>query len=320
MRLEKDKCIVVTGGNGFLGKHVMAKLKGAGYENVKTFSSTLFDLTDMNDTLNMIEQFKPAGVIHLAARVGGIGANQMNPGKFCYENLAMGTNIIEASRKSGVKKLVIAGTICAYPKFAPVPFKECDLWKGYPEETNAPYGIAKKMLLVLSQAYRDQYDFNSVFLLPVNLYGPNDNFDLKTSHVIPAMIRKFWEAVKSETDVTLWGDGSPTREFLYVEDCAEAFVAAMERYDSSDPINIGTGIEISMKDLAGILSAQLGFQGELHWDTSRPNGQPKRCLDVSLARSKLNWTAKTTFDEGLAKTIQWYKEQDFVKSQDGASK
>lgn len=306
MRLEKDKCIVVTGGNGFLGTNVMAKLKADGYESVKTFSSTLFDLTSMNDTLNMIEQFKPTAILHLAARVGGIGANQMNPGKFCYENLSMGTNIIEASRKCGVKKLVIAGTICAYPKFVPVPFKESDIWNGYPEETNAPYGVAKKMLLVMSQAYRAQYDFNSVFLLPVNLYGPNDNFDLNSSHVIPAMIRKFWQATKDKTDVTLWGDGSPTREFLFVRDCADAFVAALERYDSSDPINIGTGEEISMSKLANKIQAMLGHDGNITWDSSKPNGQPRRCLDVSLAKSKLNWWAKTHFDIGLAETINWF--------------
>lgn len=302
----KDTKIVVTGGNGFLGSALMEKLRGAGF-SPRTFSSAEVDLTDMTDTESMLATYNPHVVIHLAAVVGGIGANQKNPGKFAYDNLAMGTNIIEASRKYGLEKLIIAGTICAYPKFTPVPFKEENLWNGYPEETNAPYGLAKKMLLVLAQAYRQQYGMNSIFLLPVNLYGPCDHFDLENSHVIPAMIRKFHEAKENNNaNVNLWGDGSPTREFLYVDDCADAFVAALQRYDGDQPINIGSGKEISMKELANVIQAIVGHKGQIIWDANKPNGQPRRCLDVSRAKELLAWRATTEFKDGLAKTYKWF--------------
>lgn len=307
MALNKNARIVVTGGNGFLGSAVMAKLRASGYIHVDSFSSGAFDLTSKQDTEHMYAIYNPEVVIHLAARVGGIGANQKNPAKFAYDNLAMGVNIIECGRRFGISKLVIAGTICAYPKFTPVPFKEDDLWNGYPEETNAPYGLAKKMLLVLAQGYRQQYGCNFTFLLPVNLYGPNDHFDLENSHVIPAMIRKFHEAKEAgHADVILWGDGSPTREFLYVDDCADAFVTATENYDGADPINIGSGLEISMATLANKIQSIVGHEGKIIWDTSRPNGQPRRCLDVSRAASVLGWRAMTDFEDGLQKTYNWF--------------
>lgn len=309
MLTTKNGKIVVTGGHGFLGTAVMARLFSLGYSKVSTFDSSMYDLTKQDDVKHMLALESPEVVIHLAARVGGIGANQRNPGKFAYDNLAMGMNIVECGRQFGLSKLVIAGTICAYPKFTPVPFAEENLWNGYPEETNAPYGLAKKMLLVLSQAYRQQYGFNSVFLLPVNLYGPGDHFDLQNSHVIPAMIRKFHEAKEAgHIDVTLWGDGSPTREFLYVNDCAEAFIAAMEKYDHPDPVNIGTGIEISMLNLANKIQAVVGHEGRIVWDASKPNGQPRRCLDVSRAKQVLGWEAKTQFADGLKQTYQWFLE------------
>lgn len=305
--INRNARIVVTGGNGFLGTSLIQKLKDAGYSNVETFSSSEVNLTDANDTQHMFSFFSPDIVIHLAARVGGIGANQKNPGKFAYDNLAMGLNIIERARIYGLEKLVLAGTICAYPKFTPVPFKEEDLWNGYPEETNAPYGLAKKMLLVLAQGYRQQYGLNSIFLLPVNLFGPNDNFDLESSHVIPAMIRKFHEAkTAGHTDVTLWGDGSPTREFLYVDDCADAFFNAMQSYNEAEPINIGTGKEISMLELANKIQSVIGHEGKIVWDTSRPNGQPRRCLDVGRAKIRLGWEAQTPLDVGLSKTYEWF--------------
>jgi GDP-L-fucose synthase len=305
--MDKSSRIVVTGGNGFLGSSVMKKLAEAGYSNVETFSSKEFDLRYQNIASNMFSTFNPDVVIHLAASVGGIGANMANPGKFCYDNLVMGTNIIESCRLFDVKKLVIAGTICAYPCHTPVPFKESNLWNGYPEPTNAPYGLAKKMLMVLADGYRKQYGLNSITLFPVNLYGKGDHFDLENSHVIPAMIRKFHEAkIDNHRDVTLWGDGSPTREFLYVEDCAEAFVDAMERYDSPDPVNIGSGKEISMLELANKIQAIVGHEGRIIWDSSRPNGQPRRCLDVSLAKAVLDWQAKTDFNEGLRNTYNWF--------------
>jgi GDP-L-fucose synthase len=249
----------------------------------------------------------PDMVIHLAARVGGIGANQANPGKFFYDNLMMGTQLIEVGRQQGLKKFVALGTICAYPKFAPIPFKEDDIWNGYPEETNAPYGLAKKMMLVQSQAYRDQYGFNSIVLFPVNLYGPRDNFDLETSHVIPALIRKCVTAREAgHTTLTLWGDGSPTREFLYVEDAAEGIILAAELYEGSLPVNLGTGEEIAIHDLATMIAAEAGFNGEIVWDTTKPNGQPRRCLDVSRAKQLFGFQAKHTLREGLKKTMQWF--------------
>jgi len=305
--IDKASRIVVTGGNGFLGSAVMRKLKESGYSNATTFSSKKYNLTYRIKTFDLFKACDPEVVIHLAAVVGGIGANQKNPGKFAYDNLAMGLNVIEQSRRFNLKKMVIAGTICAYPKFTPIPFKEEDLWNGYPEETNAPYGLAKKMMLVLAQGYRQQYGSNFIFLLPVNLFGPGDHFNLENSHVIPAMIRKFHEAKEAgNVDVTLWGDGSPTREFLYVDDCAEAFVKAMEDYNGSDPINIGSGKEISMLDLANKIQSAVGHEGRIIWDVSRPNGQPRRCLDVSRAKDVLGWEATTSLDAGLANTYNWF--------------
>jgi len=298
--------VTVTGGHGFLGNHVCRELMDRGHKPF-TSHALLHDLTNMTQTQEMLASHWPDAVIHLAARVGGIGANKNNPGLFAYQNLAMGLNIIEACRIFNIKKLVIAGTICAYPKFTPVPFKEENLWSGYPEETNAPYGTAKKMLLVLAQGYRQQYGCNFTYLLPVNLYGPHDNFNLETSHVIPAMMAKFHYAAKNNaSSVTLWGDGSPTREFLYVEDCAKAFVDALERYDGPEPVNVGSGKEISMKDLASKIKDLVGYKGEIHWDTSKPNGQPRRCLDTSKAKKLFGWQAETSFDEGLAKTYEWF--------------
>lgn len=304
--ISKQGKILVTGGHGFLGSCLIRRLEKAGYSNISTFGSKDYDITLRSETCKVLAMENPEVVIHLAARVGGIGANEQNPAVFAFSNLAMGTNIVDCSHKYGVKKLIIAGTVCAYPKFTPVPFKESDLWNGYPEETNAPYGLAKKMLLVLSQAYRKQYGFNSIFLLPANLYGNRDNFDLMSSHVIPAMIRKFHEAKEQGIDVTLWGDGSASREFLYVEDCAEAFIAAMERYDEEPPINIGNGNEIKIGDLALKIQKTVGHEGRIIWDTSRPNGQPRRGLDVSLAKDKLGWEASTNIDVGLQKTYEWF--------------
>jgi GDP-L-fucose synthase len=266
-----------------------------------------YDLVQMGDVQRLYRDAKPDIVIHLAARVGGIGANQANPGRFFYENLMMGTQLMEVGRQCGLKKFVALGTICAYPKFAPVPFKEEDLWNGYPEETNAPYGLAKKMMLVQSQAYRQQYGFNSIVLFPVNLYGPRDNFDLSTSHVIPALIRKFEEAKDSCREaLTLWGDGSPSREFLYVEDAAEGILLATELYDESLPVNLGTGEEITIRDLAHLIADEVGFHGRIEWDTTRPNGQPRRCLDVTRAKQLFGFQARRSLREGLKQTIQWF--------------
>lgn len=310
--LNKSDPILVTGGTGFLGSYVMENLKSKGYENVLCFSSRYYDLVKQEDTNRLFFGYAPKGVIHLAGVVGGIGANKNNPGVFCYENLMMGANIIENCRKYNVKKLVIAGTICAYPKFTTIPFKEDNLWSGYPEETNAPYGIAKKTLLVMAQGYRQQYGSKFVYVLPVNLYGPRDNFNPQSSHVIPAMILKFHQAKAiGAASVTLWGDGSPTREFLYAEDCADAFVRTLETYDSPDPMNIGAGFEISMKDLADSIKKIVGYTGEIIWDTTMPNGQPRRCLDVSRAQERLGWIATTKLEDGLQKTYEWFvnKEQ-----------
>lgn len=305
--LTKSSTIVVTGGQGFLGSALVRQMETSGYTNVHTFSSKDFDLVSQSDTEKMMFYYRPDAVVHLAARVGGIGANMKNPGKFAYENLAMGINVLEQARKYDVEKVVVAGTICAYPKFTPVPFKESELWNGYPEETNAPYGLAKKMLLVMSQAYRQQYGCNYVYLLPVNLFGPRDQFDLETSHVIPAMIRKFHEAKEAgRQSVTLWGDGSPTREFLYVEDCADALLRALETYDGPEPINIGSGSEISMRDLAETIKAAVGYNGTIEWDTGRPNGQPRRCLDTTRAKDLLGWSASTNLNDGIKRTYNWY--------------
>jgi GDP-L-fucose synthase len=301
------KRVTVTGGAGFLGSFVVAELKSRGCENIFVPRSSEYDLVEMESVKRLYRDARPDVVIHLAARVGGIGANRENPGKFFYDNLLMGTQLIEQARLSNVEKLVAIGTVCAYPKFAPVPFREEDLWSGYPEETNAPYGLAKKMLLVQSQSYRAQYGLNSIFLVPVNLYGPGDNFDLQSSHVIPALIRKCIDAKQSGShEIVCWGDGTPTREFLYVADCAEAIVLAAEKYDQSQPVNIGTGKEISIKDLTELISELTGFDGRVVWDKSKPNGQPRRCLDVSRAKDLFGFVAKTGLRSGLEKTIEWY--------------
>jgi GDP-L-fucose synthase len=293
--------ILLTGAGGFLGSHIRERLTGA---EVLAPRSIELDLRDPAAVRDYLRSRKPSMVIHAAAVVGGIGANRMHPGQFFYENAVMGIHLIEEARLAGVEKFVCLGTVCAYPKFTRVPFREDDLWNGYPEETNAPYGIAKKSLLVQLQAYRDEYGFNGIFLLPVNLYGPRDNFDAETSHVIPAMIRKFLEAKDGE--VTLWGDGSPTREFLYVEDAADGIVAAAERYDKPDPVNLGSGEEISIRDLAEKIASLTGFRGSIRWDTTRPNGQPRRRLDVSRAEREFGFRARTSFDEGLRRTVEWY--------------
>ncbi len=304
-----NRKVLVTGGSGFLGSHVVDKLRERGAREVIVPRAREWDLTDARQTRAMFERFAPDVVMHLAARVGGIGANRRQPGTFFRDNMAMGLHVLDEARRAGTAKVVIAGTICAYPKFAPVPFREDDLWNGYPEETNAPYGIAKKALLVMAQAYRQEFGSNFVMVFPVNLYGPRDNFDLEDSHVIPAMIRKFIDAqARGERTVTLWGDGTPTREFLYVDDAAEGLVLAAERYDDPDPVNLGAGFEIAMKSLAEQIASLTGYEGTLVWDASRPNGQPRRMLDVSRARERFGFTARTPFAEGLSKTIAWYRE------------
>jgi len=303
------RSVLVTGGSGFLGSHVVDALRARGVERVAVPRAAEFDLTDAAQTRAMFEKHRPDVVMHLAARVGGIGANRRQPGTFFRDNMAMGLNVLEEARRAGTAKVVVAGTICAYPKFAPVPFREDDLWNGYPEETNAPYGIAKKALLVMAQAYRQEFGSNFVVVFPVNLYGPRDNFDLEDSHVIPAMIRKFIDAdARGERTVTLWGDGTPTREFLYVDDAAEGLVMAAERYDDPDPVNLGAGFEISMRDLATTIARAAGYAGEVVWDAARPNGQPRRMLDVTRARERFGFTARTAFADGVAKTIAWYRD------------
>lgn len=303
----QNKRVLVTGGAGFLGSFVVEKLHARGCKNVSVPRSKDYDLVEMEAVKRLYLATKPDMVIHLAAVVGGIGANQANPGKFFYDNLMMGVQMMEVGRQVGLEKFVAIGTICAYPKFTPVPFHEKDLWNGYPEETNAPYGLAKKMLLVQAQAYRQQYGLNAIYLLPVNLYGPRDNFDPESSHVIPALIRKCLEAKDTGNDyIVAWGDGSPTREFLYVEDAAEAVLLAAELYNKSDPVNLGSAFEISIKDLMETLVQLTGFEGKIVWDTSKPNGQPRRKLDISRAEKEFNFRAKTPFKEGLRKTIEWY--------------
>lgn len=300
--------VVVTGGAGFLGSYVVAKLQARGVEHIFIPRSRDYDLVQGEAVRRLYADTQPDLVIHLAAVVGGIGANRDNPGKYFYENLMMGAQMIEEARQHGVKKFVATGTICAYPKFTPVPFKEDDLWNGYPEETNAPYGLAKKMMLVQSQAYREQYRFNSIFLLPVNLYGPHDNFDPHSSHVIPALIRKCVEAERAGADhITCWGTGAATREFLHADDCAEGLLLAAERYDKSDPVNLGAGFEISIKDLAELIVALTGFQGRIEWDASKPDGQPRRCLDTARAEAEFGFRARIGFEEGLRQTIEWYR-------------
>ena len=311
MGFWSTKRVLITGGAGFLGSFVVEKLRQRGCKDIFVPRRKDYDLVEMEAVKRVHKDTQPNMVIHLAARVGGIGANQANPGKFFYDNLMMGAQLMEVGRQAGVEKFVTISTICAYPKFTPVPFKEEDLWNGYPEETNAPYGLAKKMLLVQSQAYRQQYGFNSIVLFPVNLYGPRDNFDLQTSHVIPALIRKCLEAKRGDApNIEVWGDGSPTREFLYVEDAAEGICLAAERYDSSEPVNLGSGMEISIKDLVHTIKRMIGFTGEIIWDTTKPNGQPRRSLDTSRAEKHFGFRAKTSFEEGLRRTIEWYKDQN----------
>jgi GDP-L-fucose synthase len=298
---------VVTGGSGFLGSHLVELLEADGHD-VHIVRSKDTDLTDMQAVAELFEEQRPDRVYHLAAEVGGIGANRDNPGRYWYANLTMGVNILEQARIHSTDKLVMVGTICSYPKFAPIPFREDTLWDGYPEETNAPYGVAKKALLVGAQSYREQYGLNSIMLLPVNLYGPRDNFDLQSSHVIPALIRKMVEAQeRGESSVTLWGDGTPTREFLYVEDCARGLFMAGNDYDGPDPVNLGTGFEITIKDLAETVAAATGFDGEIIWDTTKPNGQPRRQLDVTRAQERFGFEAEVSFADGMARTVDWYR-------------
>ena len=302
-----DMRIAVTGGGGFFGRYVVNKLAETGCADIFVVRSKDYDLVDNGAVKDFYTDVRPHIVIHLAGRVGGIGANQANPGRFFYDNLMMGVQLMEQGRLAGLEKFVAIGTICAYPKFTPVPFKEEDLWSGYPEETNAPYGLAKKMLLVQAQAYREQYGLNAIYLLPVNLYGPGDNFDPASSHVIPAQIKKFIDAVESNSpEVVIWGTGAPTREFLYVEDAAEAVVLAAEKYDKGDPVNIGSAFEISIMDLANLIARLTGFKGRITFDTSKPDGQPKRRLDTSKATAEFGFTARTGFEEGLKSAIEWY--------------
>jgi GDP-L-fucose synthase len=302
------KRIVVTGGAGFLGKHIVRKLENRGCRQLFVPRSRDYNLVEMEAVKRLYRDTKPDIVIHLAARVGGIGANMNNPGSFFYENLMMGVQLIEVGRLLGIEKFVVIGTICAYPKFTPVPFKEENLWNGYPEETNAPYGLAKKMLLVQAQAYRQQYGFDAIYLLPVNLYGPGDNFDPGSSHVIPALIKKVLDAKdKAERKIVAWGSGKPTREFIYVDDAAEGIVLATEKYNKAEPVNLGAGFEISIKDLAELICELAGFAGKIEWDISKPDGQPRRRLDISRAKEEFGFEAKTDFREGLKRTIDWYR-------------
>ena len=333
--MNKNKRICITGGRGFLGQHLFKKFKDFGYKNISIADLPAFDLRYINEVKRMYKKLKPDIVVHLAARVGGIGANREKPGEFFYDNLTMGVFLLDQAYRHKIEKFVALGTICCYPKFTPVPFKEEDVWKGYPEETNAPYGLAKKMLLVQSQAYRQQYGFNSIFLMPVNLYGPGDNFDPKSSHVIPALIKKFVDAMggkravlsrmrmssdrkrkqlnkqeKQDKPVIVWGTGKATREFLYVEDCAEAIVLATEKYNKPDPVNIGAGFEISIKNLVYLIARLLNYNGKLRWDATKPDGQPRRMLDTSKAYKEFGFKAKTPFEEGLKKMIDWYLHSD----------
>lgn len=308
MSVWADRRVLVTGGGGFLGRTLVETLRRHGAAEILAPRAAALDLRERDAVRAFLGREKPDVVIHAAAVVGGIGANRAHPGRFFYENAIMGIQLIEEARRAGVAKFVCLGSICAYPKFTPVPFREEDLWNGYPEETNAPYGLAKKMLLVQLQAYRQEYGFDGIYLLPVNLYGPHDNFDLDTSHVIPAMIRKFLEAkAAGAAEVVLWGDGSPTREFLHVDDAAEGIVVAAEKYDGAAPVNLGSGEEIAIRELARIVAASTGYTGAIRWDRAQPNGQPRRRLDVSRAASLFGWRAKTALAEGLAATVGWYR-------------
>jgi GDP-L-fucose synthase len=303
--------ILVTGGGGFVGSHLVERLEADGHDVVVARRRD-YDLTRWDDAERLFADAEPERVFHLAAEVGGIGANRANPGRYWFANLMMGAHVLELSRLHGVAKLVVAGTVCAYPKFTPVPFREDDLWNGFPEETNAPYGVAKKTVLMGAQAYRAQYGLNAIFLLPANLYGPRDNFDLDTSHVIPALIRKM---VTSSDEVVLWGDGSPTREFLYVDDCVDGLLLAADRYDGADPVNLGTGVETSIRELAETVAELTGFDGEIVWDTSMPNGQPRRQLDATRAAERFGFRAGTSLRDGLERTIAWYRENALAQAQ-----
>ena len=304
-----DKKVVVTGGNGFLGSFLVKELQDRGCRDVFVPDIADYDLVQLDAVKRLYRDAKPDLVIHLAAKVGGIGANREKPGEFFYDNLMMGVQLMEIGRQAGLKKFVALGTICCYPKFAPVPFREDDVWNGYPEETNAPYGLAKKMMLVQSQSYRQQYNFNSIFLMPVNLYGPRDNFDPGSSHVIPALIKKIHEAKATGSDeVVVWGTGKATREFLYVEDAARALALAAEKYEKSDPVNIGAGFEISIKDLVELIARLMNYTGKIVWDATKPDGQPRRMLDTSRAEREFGFKSTTTFEDGLRKTIDWYEQ------------
>jgi GDP-L-fucose synthase len=308
MNFWEGKRVVVTGGSGFLGSLVVKKLRAKGVGEVFVPRRTDYDLVKWDNVARLYQHARPTIVLHLAGNVGGIGANRVNPGRFFYDNLMMGVQMMEYGRQQGISKFVAIGTICSYPKHTPVPFKEEDLWNGYPEETNAPYGLAKKMLLVQAQAYREQYGFNAIFLLPVNLYGPRDNFDLETSHAIPAIIRKCVDAVDSDAkEVVLWGTGRATREFLHVDDAAEGILLATEKYDSPEPVNIGAGMETSIRDLAGLIAKLTGFRGCIVWDSSKPDGQPRRSLDTSRALEQFGFRARVPFEAGLKETIDWYR-------------
>jgi len=312
--MHTQQTVVVTGGGGFLGHRVMAQLQAHGYTDIVAPRKAEYDLRREADIVRLLETYRPTTVIHMAAVVGGIGANRAHPGQFFYENLMMGVQLVEQARLFGVDKFVAIGTVCAYPKFTPVPFSEDSLWDGYPEETNAPYGLAKKMLLVQEQAYRDEYGFNGIFLLPVNLYGLGDNFDPVSSHVIPALIKKCVDAVEGGRDeIVCWGDGSASREFLYVDDAAEGIVLATERYDGAEPVNLGSGREITIRGLTELVAELCGFTGRITWDTSKPNGQPRRCLDTSRAERLFGFRARTDFREGLRHTIAWYREQTSLR-------
>ena len=306
----KEKRITITGGKGFLGRHLFRKMREQEYKNLSVADLPEYNLTHAEDVKRMYDITRPEVVIHLAAKVGGIGFNQQNPGTLFYNNIMMGVQLLNEGYLRKIDKFVALGTICAYPKFTPVPFKEEDIWNGYPEETNAPYGLAKKMMLVQSQAYRQQYGFNSIFLLPVNLYGPGDNFDPNSSHVIPALIKKCVDAIDNrEEEIIVWGTGKATREFFYVEDAVDAIILATEKYNKSDPINIGAGFEISIKDLVNLIVELTGFMGKVVWDITKPDGQPRRMLDTTKALNEFGFAAKTDFREGLRKTINWYRAQ-----------
>jgi GDP-L-fucose synthase len=304
----KGKRVAVTGGSGFLGSFVVEKLKQRGADDIFVPRSAEYDLRTQDGVTHMLKDARANMLIHLAALAGGIGANRARPAEFFYDNLMMGVPLLHAAREHGVDKFVAVGSICSYPKFTPLPFKEENLWDGYPEETNAPYGLAKKMLLVQAQAYREQYGYNAIYLMPVNLFGPRDNFDLETSHVIPALIRKAVEGrERGDKELPVWGDGSPTREFLYVEDAAEGILTATEKYNGAEPVNLGSGYEISIKDLVEMICRLTGFEGKLVWQSDKPNGQPRRLLDVNRAKEYFNWSAQVPFEEGIRRTIEWFK-------------